>query len=781
MCCYRNLFTVILFTFISSILFGQNSELQYDKFGDYTIPRLSDWQFVQEKSHEKYFVFQYKSGEVEIGINKETQQCTNDQEFNSRILALINGLSAKKEYSEQRRQSAPIAFLGLTSSHLISIKSRDTGKRRFLYHPLKGNQMYEISVIEKAQVSSPGDQAVQFLSLIYMSSEPDGKANSAIAAEKLKKLRPTDIVVRPDTKVKQKDAKMDDYKRVKTQDVVEESNVEEVTNIKDDKNKTIETGKEVYGEKGFIESPTLNLKMPEIKKPTFSEVKFKYTDPCANTQEKETPWEPKQKNSAQASGKGDELFLPILPDFKNLSIATYRSAVGAVFENLRLVYGPMEEEEYKQFQSLWNPIFDYPTEEIVDYLNQLNHHLFKYLTTREAYLRIAGEYQMLLFDAAMAVEIQDRQAWDATTAELARYADLLTTSENNSKVIAEQIEALGNPPNPNMEKCKAQQRYKRMMTVEGPEGCWAGYMDDLFLSDGKYSFTKTDIPTEEVLGLVHHPKYEYIYKVTTNGVEKFYSIAICIDCNIGATDYKGNCSNGSYGDKFIRENFFGKESYTGLWIDGPRKGEESQYVEKFDFPDIPEFPEVSELQIQKWIELDAEHNRSFWADALQKMLRKHAIAPVFYETAIRWTKENRWQQYRYNDETWMPPDDLLIAFANEMQSSMPEKEKSVIVNNPPETTKQNSTPEQKTEKIRIKRSIHLLTMKHFWSKLSISTKKWSPLLNTIFSEIWKTEQRNMNNCEKLKTNRKQKTFTKELNNLIYGLSIINPICRQRRI
>jgi hypothetical protein len=220
MCRLRYFQMVLLSLFFPLFLLSQITDLQYDKYGDYTVPKLADWQYVQEKSNDKYFVFGYKSGEVEVGISKVPIPCTGEQEFNAKILGLINGLSAKKEYSEQRKQSAPLAFLGLTSSHLINIKSRETGKRRFLYHPFKGNKMYEISVTEQAQINSPGDNAIQFLSLIYLSSEPDGKANAALAAEKLKKLRPTDIAVRPDTKIKERDTRLDGIKKVKTPEEV---------------------------------------------------------------------------------------------------------------------------------------------------------------------------------------------------------------------------------------------------------------------------------------------------------------------------------------------------------------------------------------------------------------------------------------------------------------------------------------------------------------------------------------------------------------------------------
>lgn len=486
---YKLINLTILAVLFHQTAIAQNTIIQYDKYGDYNIPQLADWQFVKERSNESYYVFQYKGGEVEVGISKEPQQCADEQEFNAKILTFINGLAARKEYSEQRKISAPIAFLGLTSSHLINIKSRETGKKRFIYHAFKGNRIYEISVIEKALLNNPGDIAIQFLSFIYLSSEPDGKANALIAAEKLKKVRPADVAVRPATKVKEKDTKLDGFKKVKTPDVVEEIKNEHDGKINKVENKPSDIEQSVPDENRYIESPSLNIKMPEIKKSGFSKVNFKFTDPCVNTQNENTPWETKQKSNTNSDESRDPVQVPILPDIKNLSMATYRSAVGTVFENLRLVYGPMEEDEFRLFQSLWNPLFDYPSLEIVNYLNELNQLIFKYLALRESYLRIVGEIQMLWFDAAMAIEMQDRQTWNATTAELVRYANLLTAAENKSKSIAEQINILGNPPNPNMEKCKAQQRYRKFFNnTYSFEGEWKDDNGDISLIKTVYEF-----------------------------------------------------------------------------------------------------------------------------------------------------------------------------------------------------------------------------------------------------------------------------------------------------
>ena len=79
----------------------------------------------------------------------------------------------------------------------------------------------------------------------------------------------------------------------------------------------------------------------------------------------------------------------------------------------------------------------------------------------EVITRTLNDIQMVLLDAAMAIEMDEQQAWEAAMAEAGLYSSALPPLEAGMKSLAKQIEALGNPPNPSDAKCEARRRYNR--------------------------------------------------------------------------------------------------------------------------------------------------------------------------------------------------------------------------------------------------------------------------------------------------------------------------------
>lgn len=236
-------------------------------------------------------------------------------------------------------------------------------------------------------------------------------------------------------------------------------------------------------------SPKSNTPLPEvqIEKGNIPNVKFSSTNPCApGTDLQGFPWEKTQPESKIKLPKEVDVAIPpVIPDLKYLSDAFYNSAVSTAFEGMRLVYGPMPDEEAQKFEAAWVPLFDYPTQEIVDYLNQLNPSISQFLATRESYMRFLSSIQMVLLDAATAIEFDDQQAWEAAMAEAGLYTSALPPLEAAMKTIARQVEALGNPPNPMDAKCEVQNYYKKFFEIPSETleckslfaGEWIGYSE----------------------------------------------------------------------------------------------------------------------------------------------------------------------------------------------------------------------------------------------------------------------------------------------------------------
>ncbi len=69
-------------------------------------------------------------------------------------------------------------------------------------------------------------------------------------------------------------------------------------------------------------------------------------------------------------------------------------------------------------------------------------------------------------------------------AEAALYTSSLQSIEAAMKSLANQIDAMGNPPNPNSDKCEAQRRHKIMLAQQDDSECvsefdgeWVGYSE----------------------------------------------------------------------------------------------------------------------------------------------------------------------------------------------------------------------------------------------------------------------------------------------------------------
>ena len=45
----------------------------------------------------------------------------------------------------------------------------------------------------------------------------------------------------------------------------------------------------------------------------------------------------------------------------------YNMTVSVAFESLRIIYGEMSEKDAEQFMKMWAPLFNNPSQEIIDY------------------------------------------------------------------------------------------------------------------------------------------------------------------------------------------------------------------------------------------------------------------------------------------------------------------------------------------------------------------------------------------------------------------------------
>ena len=200
-------------------------------------------------------------------------------------------------------------------------------------------------------------------------------------------------------------------------------------------------------------------------------VTFIANDPCApeNRVSRGMPWEETESEEVILPGGVAAVIPEPLPSIGDLSVFDYKAAVSVAFEGMRLIYGPMPDEEARQFEQTWAPLFNYPTQEIIDYLNRLNPLISQFLAARESYLRTLASIQLVMLDAATAVEWDDPDAFHTALFEAKMHTSGLESLNAAMQELANRIQQLGNPPNPNDAKCEAYNRYRRVFQKEEEE------------------------------------------------------------------------------------------------------------------------------------------------------------------------------------------------------------------------------------------------------------------------------------------------------------------------
>ncbi len=477
----KNISASFLAITLASILFYVNgifalNNPQSRSFIHYVISDMGGWYYKGESANGDSYIFQNNSQKITVNLIKKPLPCENPQEFNRVLLGLIQDLSKTQEFVEQRKPSVPYSFLEQRNGHLLIVKSRATGARRFILAYHIGAELYRIEIKDATELTDPSGDALSFIARI--------RRGDGTGAPPVPDPPPIDLAQQKQTAPGSTTAISRNPAHKQTTDGAtrtEQSTKEQFTQ-QSAKNTT--RTESVSGKS--ITPIDWQIKPAVIETGSMPDVKFVATDPCAAGGDKDgLPWQKGKPAEKIDLPKGVEAASPpIIPDLKSLSQATYNAAVSTAFEAMRLLYGPMSDQDARKFEAVWVPLFDYPTQEVIDYLNKLNPLVSQFLVCREAYVRNLNDIQIVMFDAALAIEAGDQMVWENVMAEAALYTSSLQSIEVAMKNLANQIDAMGNPPNPNTAKCEAQRRYKTLITQQDDlecisefDGVWVGYSE----------------------------------------------------------------------------------------------------------------------------------------------------------------------------------------------------------------------------------------------------------------------------------------------------------------
>lgn len=379
------------------------------------------------------------------------------------------------------------------------------------------------------------------------------------------------------------------------------------------------------------------------------EVKFTASDPCtSNNQARDgLPWE-RTSNQTVKLPEGVEPVIPqSLPDINKLSKFSYNAAVSVAFEGMRLIYGPMPENEARKFEQTWAPLFDYPTDEIIEYLNNLNPLISQFLAVRESYMRSLSAIQIVMLDAAIAVEFDEQDAFNSAISEANMHTAALITLDASMKELANRIQRLGNPPNPNDAKCEANKRYRKHLSVSQPQQlsfdgtCWAGY------SYGQNVPSSSSGSPFDVVSKSCASYFYYILKIVQNGQESF-----CL--------LNGNHDGYVHGTMLTSTQVQNLLKSKDNMANYPKGSYEKAYYEEFQYPNIPSFDDIF-----KDIKIPVVDPSGTYKGELDKY-KKHKLASLsFYKTALQWSENGTWQNYIFTPGGKVPAE-MLMAFNNDI-------------------------------------------------------------------------------------------------------------------
>ncbi len=381
-----------------------------------------------------------------------------------------------------------------------------------------------------------------------------------------------------------------------------------------------------------------------IKK-TFSSAEFNADDPFAeeNLVTEGTPWETVSETPFELP-EGMKATLPkALPDLSAISTIQYNMAVSVAFESLRLLYGEMSEADAEKFMKMWAPLFDHPTQEIIDYLNKLNPLLSQFIVARETYMNSLANIELLSLDIGEAVEWDDQEAFKSALFQAKVYSGNVKQMGAAMDELANRILALGNPPNPLEAKAKARQRYNRIFPKKEI------YMGETWM--GTRVDTEHSLPE---LGPLTEPMMRYLMKVKINGEDRWFVLELKED---GLPDNTGDSRDMS--NIKVEQMVFSDTGY--LMPDFKSDGTFQTYYPKPPVMAITMLTmELMRLYESSYVDSKDKEDVNF---AMEKQeyheLAGHygnrvVRAGIFFKTALLWGMEDKWSQYEWTDNGVVP-------------------------------------------------------------------------------------------------------------------------------
>lgn len=338
-----------------------------------------------------------------------------------------------------------------------------------------------------------------------------------------------------------------------------------------------------------------------------------------------------------------------LPAVSKVTVEEYNAAVTMAFESMRIVYGEMSESDAKRFLAMWAPLYDTPSQELIDYFNALNPLLSQFLAAREAYFQTAADLQMLQTDIAEAVAIDDRGTFDGIMFQYNLLVGSLKSLEAAIVEIANRIQLLGNPPNPFIAKANARKKYNSAFAKKEVK---APYIGDCLMGTRTTNIVGKELPalTEVV--------FRYIFRANVEGSDRYYVIELCEN----GIPSKDDLNDASAALKYVDVRQFECYNDDGKVPDCKSDGMFQNYLPK------PPVMAITSMTMNYLMLKEQSMGRDEeYYNAVCNFGNRILGAGFFFKAAVNWSIADKWNDYTFY-KNGVIPGELLSDFAEEVRN-----------------------------------------------------------------------------------------------------------------
>ena len=163
---------------------------------------------------------------------------------------------------------------------------------------------------------------------------------------------------------------------------------------------------------------------------------------------------------------------PLAQNINKLTRSRYAAIVTAGREAMEMLLGPLPPAKEKEFQAAWALMADYPSQKVVAYLDRLNPLLAEFLALTQACESLLAAYEQIRFEAEMAAAYEHEPGTREALEQAGLLAGELRTIKQRLEQVAAKVKALGDPPNPLEDKCRARKKARKALTMFQPGGSW---------------------------------------------------------------------------------------------------------------------------------------------------------------------------------------------------------------------------------------------------------------------------------------------------------------------